>query len=73
MKCERARILQRLAANCKTKADRRNIYFEALTLLRSAIRLCDELSKEITSLCSPEEVGLDSCVVFFSLSSSVVT
>ena len=57
VKCERARILRRLAANCKTKADRRNVYLEALALLRSVIRLCDDLSKEIISLWSPEEVG----------------
>ena len=55
VKCERATILRRLAANSKTKADRRSFYLEALTLLRSAIRLCDVLTAEITSLCSPEE------------------
>lgn len=72
MKCERARILRRLATNCKVKAERRNTYLEALTLLNSTIRLCDELMTEITSLCSPEEVG---CSLFSvsSLSSCVAT
>ena len=56
VKCERAAILRRLAANSKTKADRRKLYLEALTLLGSAVRLCDVLSTEIASLCSPEEV-----------------
>lgn len=56
VKCERAAILRRLAAKSKTKADRRNLYLEALTLLKSAVRLCDVLSTEIASLCSSEEV-----------------
>jgi hypothetical protein len=65
VKCERAMILRRLAANSKTKADRRNFYLEALTLLKSAVRLCDVLSTEIASLGSPEEVCSYLC--FFSI------
>ncbi len=67
VKCERATILRRLAANSKTKADRRNFYLEALALLRSAVRLCDMLSTEIASLCSPEEVCF--CLLCFYLTS----
>lgn len=56
MKCERARILRQMAGKSKTTADKRNIYLETLTLLRSTIRLCDVLSTEVSSHCSSEEV-----------------
>ncbi|XP_028390807.1 LOW QUALITY PROTEIN: cilia- and flagella-associated protein 46-like [Dendronephthya gigantea] len=63
VRCERAAMLRQMAANSKTKADKRNLYLEALTLLRSTIRSCDVLSTEVSSHCSPEELSSVSLAV----------